>query len=116
MLIQITDPNQEFPTPKLNFKVVHQFMFLDAETDDTYIEEEAKISRKQAIEIYQALQYALDHHMNVIVHCQAGLCRSGAVAEVGITMGFNDTGRYRQPNMRVKHYLFESYIEAGYNA
>ena len=41
--------------------------------------------------------------MNVIVHCTAGICRSGAVTEIGVQMGFDDVGRYRQPNLLVKH-------------
>jgi predicted protein tyrosine phosphatase len=40
--------------------------------------------------------------MNVVVHCMAGVCRSGAVAEVGVMMGFRDVGRMRIPNVRVK--------------
>jgi hypothetical protein len=41
--------------------------------------------------------------MNVVVHCYAGICRSGAVCEVGVMMGFQDTGRFRSPNLLVKH-------------
>jgi protein tyrosine phosphatase len=39
----------------------------------------------------------------VIVHCVAGVCRSGAVCEVGVIMGFDDTEVFRSPNMLVKH-------------
>jgi len=49
------------------------------------------------------LQHALANHMNVIVHCHAGVCRSGAVAEVGIMLGFRDTEAFRAPNLLVKH-------------
>jgi predicted protein tyrosine phosphatase len=45
--------------------------------------------------------------MNVVVHCMAGICRSGAVVEVGVMMGFNDCEKYRQPNLRVKHKLMK---------
>ena len=41
--------------------------------------------------------------MNVVVHCHAGVCRSGAVAEVGVMMGFADCERFRIPNLLVKH-------------
>jgi hypothetical protein len=41
--------------------------------------------------------------MNVIVHCHAGVCRSGAVCEVGVMLGFNDTEVFRSPNLLVKH-------------
>jgi hypothetical protein len=41
--------------------------------------------------------------MNVIVHCVAGVCRSGAVCEVGVMLGFDDTEAFRSPNLLVKH-------------
>jgi hypothetical protein len=46
--------------------------------------------------------------MNVVVHCFAGICRSGAVCEVGVMMGFNDTGRFRAPNLLVKHRMMRA--------
>jgi hypothetical protein len=46
MLIQIADPASFFPTPKKNFKEIHQFEFLDAEKDDGF-PEEAKCSQEQ---------------------------------------------------------------------
>jgi hypothetical protein len=45
--------------------------------------------------------------MNVVVHCFAGICRSGAVCEVGVMMGFNDTERFRSPNLLVKHRMMK---------
>jgi hypothetical protein len=41
--------------------------------------------------------------MDVVVHCVAGICRSGAVAEVGVMMGFDDAEAFRSPNLLVKH-------------
>jgi len=106
MLIQIMDPAGWFPKPKFNFKEIHQFEFLDAEDADGF-PEEAKISVEQATELVRLLQHALDNHMNVVVHCHAGICRSGAVVEVGIIMGFTDTEKYRQPNLRVKKMMMD---------
>lgn len=37
----------------------------------------------------------------------AGLCRSGAVAEVGIIMGFQDTHKFRLPNRLVKYKMMK---------
>lgn len=102
MLIQITDPATFFPKPKKKFKSIHQFEFMDAEDSDGF-PDEAKISDEQAAEIVRLLQYAIEHSMNVLVHCRAGICRSGAVVEVASMMGFTPTDRYRQPNLRVKH-------------
>ena len=104
MLIQITDPAGYFPNPKHQFKEIYQFEFLDAEDRDGY-PEETKISDGQAAEIVRLLKHALANHMNVVVHCHAGLCRSGAVAEVGVMMGFQDAERTRIPNLRVKQKL-----------
>ena len=108
MLIQIVDPITLFPTPKFAFKEVHQFKFLDAEdTDVAEYGEEPLISDAQAEAILQLLQRALADHMNIVVHCHAGLCRSGAVVEIGVMMGFRDTEKFRSPNLRVKHKLMK---------
>jgi len=107
MLIQIMDPCPSWwPTPAHNFKEAHRFEFLDAEDGDRF-PEEALISDEQAAEIVRLLQHAMANNMNVVVHCMAGLCRSGAVAEVGVMMGFGDTERTRIPNIRVKHKMMK---------
>ena len=106
MLISITDPAGWRPEAKQQFKERHNFEFLDAEDTDGF-PDEAKISDAQAKEIVGLLKHALDNRMNVVVHCMAGICRSGAVAEVGVMMGFNDCEKYRQPNLRVKHKLMK---------
>jgi predicted protein tyrosine phosphatase len=102
MLIQIADPATFFPVPKHTFKEVHQFEFLDAEDGDRF-PDECMIQDDQAAELVRLLQHALDNSMNVLVHCHAGICRSGAVVEVGSMMGFTPTERFRMPNLRVKH-------------
>jgi predicted protein tyrosine phosphatase len=107
MLIQIMDPASSWwPTPAHDFKETHCFEFLDAEDKDG-VPDEAKISDEQAAEIVRLLQHALNKKMNVVVHCLAGLCRSGAVAEVGMMMGFQDCERTRIPNLRVKQKLMK---------
>jgi len=106
MLIQIVDPAYEFPVPKYQFREVHQFEFLDAEKEDNF-PDECKITDEQARDLVILLGYAKDNHMNVIVHCHAGVCRSGAVAEVGVMMGFKDTDSFRSPNLLVKHKMMK---------
>jgi predicted protein tyrosine phosphatase len=107
MLIQIMDPAPTWwPTPAHEFKETHRFEFLDAEDKDSF-PDEAKISDEQAAEIVRLLKHALDNKMNVVVHCYAGICRSGAVAEVGVMMGFQDCERNRIPNLRVKQKLMK---------
>jgi predicted protein tyrosine phosphatase len=106
MLIQIADPATFFPVPKHTFKEVHQFEFLDAEDGDRF-PDECMIQDDQAAELVRLLQHALDNSMNVLVHCHAGICRSGAVVEVGSMMGFTPTERFRMPNLRVKHRMMK---------
>ena len=107
MLIQIVDPAMEFPRPMHKFKEVHQFEFLDVEENDQVLEEEMRCSHKQAAELVQLLQHALEKRMNVVVHCVAGVCRSGAVCEVGVMMGFSDCEGFRSPNLLVKHRMMK---------
>lgn len=107
MLIQIVDPDMEFPTPKYEFRETHQFKFLDLEKNDD-APEDLKINDAQAQELVNLLKHALDNHMHVIVHCVAGVCRSGAVCEVGVMMGFQDTEAFRSPNLMVKHKMMRA--------
>lgn len=106
MLIQIVDPAMGFPSPKYQFKEVHQFEFLDLEVDDKW-GEEFKVTDQQAERLVQLLQHAFENRMNVVVHCVAGVCRSGAVCEIGVMMGFCDTEVYRSPNLMVKHKMMK---------
>lgn len=107
MLISIRDPATFPPVPKHSFKEIYCFEFLDLEDDDDVVYEEAKITQEDATILVKLLQRALDNRMNVVVHCFAGVCRSGAVAEVGVMMGFDDVGRWRAPNLRVKRMMMK---------
>ncbi len=61
------------------------------------------ISSEQSTIIASLLDLAKKNGHNVIVHCTAGICRSGAVVEAAVAYGFDDIHkRYRQPNVRVK--------------
>ena len=102
MLIQIADPATFFPKPKYPFKEVYQFEFLDLEEGQDPEAEEFMITDAQAAELVRLLNHAKDNRMNVIVHCHAGVCRSGAVCEIGVMLGFEDCETYRQPNVTVK--------------
>jgi len=108
LLIQIVDCGSEFPEPLYKFKSIHQFQFLDVEEKDYVLEEEMKCSQEQANSLVLILKQALLNRMNVIVHCHAGVCRSGAVCEVGVMMGFDDTEAFRSPNLLVKHRMMKA--------
>jgi predicted protein tyrosine phosphatase len=106
MLIQILDPCMEFPTPKHSFKEIHQFEFLDVGDDDKDFAE-FEITIEQAKKLVDLLKHALENRMNILVHCHAGICRSGAVVEVATMMGFSDFDTYRIPNSRVKRLMMK---------
>jgi predicted protein tyrosine phosphatase len=108
MLISIVDPAGWRPEAKHNFKERHNFEFLDVEEKDEVLEETMKCSHEDAARLVALLQHALDNRMNVVVHCYAGVCRSGAVCEVGVMMGFNDTEGFRSPNLLVKHRMMKA--------
>ena len=115
MLIQIVDPAMEFPTPKFPFKETHRFEFLDIEEDGmtnngdgTWTDmSEFAITQEQADQLVALLQHAMEHRMNIVVHCVAGVCRSGAVCEVGVMLGFRDAEAFRSPNLLVKHKMMK---------
>lgn len=107
MLIRIQDPATEFRPVKYPFKYVEEFEFLDAEDADGF-DDDFKISDAQAQKLVTLLKFALDMRVNVVVHCHAGLCRSGAVVEVATMMGFTQCDKLRIPNLRVKHKMMKA--------
>ena len=116
VLIQICDPAYAFPKPKHKFQSVHQFDFLDVESDDPqHMLSDFAITDDQAAQIVNLLKLALIGKQHVIVHCHAGMCRSGAVADVGILMGFQDTKKFRLPNRLVKRKMM-AYLGWTYDA
>jgi len=105
MLIQIVDPGMAFPRSKRNFGEVHRFKFDDVEEQSSWA---IPINDEQAEEIAKLLVHALDNKMNVIVHCVAGVYRSGAVTQVGVLLGFQDTEKFRDPNTLVMKKLLKA--------
>lgn len=106
VLIQIQDVCTEFVVPKYasTFKEIYQFEFMD---DDDPNKEE-NIQQDQADQIANILIDCHKNRHNVVVHCHAGVCRSGAVAEVAEMMGFDYVGDYKIPNTLVKRLILKS--------
>lgn len=113
-LIRIGDPASWFTEldPKIarRYNSIHEFEFLDADEDGRF-PDECMIQPEQAKVIMDILFDALENDRNVLVHCNMGLCRSGAVVEVGVVMGFDDPHRTRIPNIRVERMLFDAYLD-----
>ena len=106
VLIQIQDfGSWQFAKPQHQekFHKIHRFRFEDCEE-----EYQSSIQNDQAAELAKILQEALTNGHNVLVHCHAGICRSGAVAEVGTIIGFDEPDRDRIPNLLVKHKIMKA--------
>lgn len=102
ILIQIVDPDMVHPEPAYKgFEKRHTFSFLDVEESDDPLAP----TRDHAEDIAEILKDAFLLKKSVTVHCVAGICRSGAVVEVGVMMGFQDLEKYRQPNLLLKGLL-----------
>lgn len=100
LLIQITDPDSSWPTPHHKFKNVKQYKFWDSEGEDGP-------TRGDAVALARDILVAFHHSRNILVHCQAGLCRSGAVAEAAILLGFKEVHTRRWPNRQLGDMLSE---------
>ena len=113
ILIQIVSTVARFPEVPENrihefSEAPYQFHFEDIEEDEKIVDLEFGIQPWQAEEIIEILQRALAADKNVVVHCHAGICRSGAVVEVASMMGFKTLNAYRQPNCMVKKALMKA--------
>jgi len=112
VLIQILDPAfRGIYEPFHDFKEIYEFNFYDSENEF----DEGAITHLDAKLIANILVYAFDNDMNVIVHCHAGKCRSGAVCDAGVAFGFEDTGSHRTPNLLVKYKVLEALGLSLYN-
>jgi predicted protein tyrosine phosphatase len=115
ILIQIIDTDWDFfPESPYDFKEVHQFKFLDVEEDAEVLDEAMRISDEQAEQIAAILRRGLEQDCNIIVHCHAGVCRSGAVVEAGVRLGFEDLRKYRAPNRLVLKKLLKYLPECDF--
>lgn len=103
VLISITDPDMEAPDTFHNFSKIYYFKFLDLEIEDKWA-----INYDQAEILVAILQKCLAENKDVVVHCTAGVCRSGAVSEVGEIMGFEPSEMFRIPNTRVKTKMLQA--------
>jgi len=100
ILIQIVDPCVDFPKPKCEypFKQIFQFEFSDVE-DELDIVWPFRVRISQVEEIVKVLLFAFEMKYDVVVHCIAGVSRSGAVVQFATEwVGFKECHLYRNPN------------------
>lgn len=111
ILIQIIDNDMEFPQPRFwnLFDEIHQYCFLDLEeTDINSPGYSYRISNEQAENLANVIRMAFIEEKNIIVHCVAGICRSGGVVEAAEAFGFKAVPTlYRLPNLLVKQKLLK---------
>ena len=110
VLIQISDCDSYPLEPARTFTEVHRFWFDDVEDES----DKNSVNNKQIEQIAQVLKKAYEKNQDVVVNCHAGLCRSGAITEVGIMLGFKDAETKRIPNLFVKNKL-ATYLGLSFN-
>lgn len=104
ILIQLWGQLGDFPKPKYTgFSEVYQFRM-----EDIVLDEEWGPRPEQGITIANILSRALRENKDIIVHCHAGISRSGAVAEAAVALGFESKIKYAMPNWRLKKYIMDS--------
>lgn len=111
VLIQISCPPADPPAPLCRFGQVHQFWFDDIEEEEGRHCEQG-ITTEQAAQIASILTSALSEGRNIIVHCNRGVSRSGAVALVGESIGFT-CGSVTDFNNRVAQLVSNAIQEAA---
>jgi len=102
IMIRIRHKGGSFHEIHSSIKVLREYRFTFDDVDEG---DPNCIEEKQASDLCDILEGALEKNLNVIVHCGAGISRSGAVVEFGTMLGFEDTGKTRIPNAAVKSAL-----------
>lgn len=95
--IQITDPCCAVPRAGNAYHALHHFEFADVVSIHEPTGEFA-ITSQQAIRIAQVLRSALAEDRDVVVHCRAGIRRSGAICKAAARYPYgNDFDYVNQP-------------------
>ena len=88
---------------KGNRGFVHSFTFHDSEESS-----EGCFSAINAASVAADIISCKSLGLDLVVSCIAGLSRSGAIVQAAIDYGFEDTGRIRTPNNRIKGMVREA--------
>lgn len=108
ILISIVDPDHEYIIPKFdNFKEIYRFKFWDFDVNCPEEKRSELFNSEMAKQIINILMANFNNNINIIIHCSAGICRSGAITEIGSIIGFDPVHNNRMPNLLVKRLLME---------
>lgn len=114
--IRILETGSTFPENYNTSRYVKSYKFNFDDVNETCVDTlgtHFPITKEQAAIIYNILTDAREDDKDVIVHCAAGICRSGAVAQFAVDyLGFNfafDT--MARPNLAVKSNLISVHEE-----
>jgi protein-tyrosine phosphatase len=109
VLIQITDPEDEYALPKHSFDHVYRFAFHDLHCglDESDWTKATPVSSSQAQHLVEILQWTRCAQGNIVVQCPVGLARSGAVVEVAQLLGFEATDAFRVPSLPLRYAMLE---------
>lgn len=106
VLISINDPGQFPAETQAHFVDRLTLHFLDLEEDHEFA-----ITPDQANEVAHFLCKSYSAGYNVLVHCNAGVCRSGAVAQCGAAIGYELEAEQMSPNLLVKRLVMKELTE-----
>jgi len=103
ILIRILDNDNNNPaSPKYDFCEIREFYFMDVDEDTHIADNSFRFNTEMAKEMVCILKKAKKENKNIVVHCTLGMCRSGAVTEIGTMLGFYPVHNSRIPNSHVK--------------
>jgi predicted protein tyrosine phosphatase len=98
----------KWPISPFTFKEIYKFRLEDIDSSEAISDEDAK-------QIAGILLNAYKNDQDVIVHCAAGISRSGAVCEVGTIIGFDDTHAFRLPNITIKSKILQHLKQSNFD-
>lgn len=117
LLIVIDDVDikqrNNIPLPKwVNDSKSNMVHYLYCTFKDSEDEGEDCLTDNAAELLADEIVYCKDNDISIIVSCIAGLSRSGAITQACVDYGFEDTGKTRYPNNRIKNML-KKYLGIG---
>lgn len=112
-LIQVVDPDMDWPTPMAQFRYILRLKFLDIDPQADDTPDTWAMSESQARAVDAFLAEALREGRNVLVHCVHGSSRSGAIAAHAQSQGFECLRPLTEPNAHVLRALRRVHLALG---